>query len=533
MYDRKGFVLICLMMVLSLFLTARAMSWPWADRVLVTINGQNYSADDFRHWWSNWKDKDSRLPQSPRPFVDWFLLVQEANRMELYTDPDYRHKVMTFLKSRALMMLKGEEVDSKVRITEDRLRAVYHHDYSPRRLLGIFYFRDKGEAERMCRKWTGKSYHDTAQDRQKGISSERRWLRPIALPATWKAALKGLEPGHVTDPFKWEKTYMCLSLIEEKGPEDVDYRRVKGDIRQRLRKREETRLTAELVTRLREKYHVKVNKDLLDAIDPLHVPEGMMGRPLIITDKGNVSVGFFVRQVNREIKANRGLASSKKGIERIKTGLLEDMISQTLISWESLDRHYERRPPFKWVYRYYCQHRLIRSLEDRLFKPKIEVSSKDVKRYYLGHLQDFTRPGTVSLALVKADSKQIAGLWKEVSLGADLLKVARARSLDYVPVHNVPVNRLPLAIRKEIEQLSQGETSHPFKMDGEMAVLKLLRRSPARPFPLVTVREKIRRRLVDERLSALKADYLKRLRERSKIKVNHRIWRKLQSELTA
>ncbi len=532
MYNKKGTILACLIMTFVPFFTPRAMSWPWASTVLVTINGHDYSTDDFRHWWSNWKDKDSRLPQSPAPFVDWFLLVQEANRMELYTDPVYRHKVLTFLKSRALMMLKGEEVDSKVRITEEMLRAVYHKDYSPRRLLDTFYFKDRKQAERMCRQWAGTAHRGTPQDKQEGISSESRWFRPIALPDVWKAALKGLEPGETSAPFKWEKTYMCLSLIEEKGPEDADYRKVKGDIRQRLRKREEARLTTTLVTRLRKKYHVKVNKGLLGAIDPRHVPAGLMDKPLVTTDKGNVSVGFFVRLLRQEIKANRGLASSKKGLKMIKVGLMKDMISQTLISWESMDRHYERRPPFKWVYRYYCQHRLIRALEDRLFKPKIEVTGKDVKQYYLDHIQDFTRPAMVSIALVKADPKRIAGLWSDVSLGVDFLKAVQARSMGYVPVQNVPVNRLPLVLRKEIQRLSQGETSHPFKMDGEMAILKLLRRTPPRALPLERVREEIRRHLVEERLGALKADYLKKLRERSKISVDYRVWKKLRGELS-
>ncbi|MCF6188719.1 MAG: hypothetical protein L3J49_14745, partial [Desulfobulbaceae bacterium] len=89
---------------------------PWGNSALVTIDGREYSGDDFRVWWENLREKDMVLPETPDPFVDWVLMFREAERMQLYQDPDYRKKVLTFLKARTLMLLKAEEVDSRISI---------------------------------------------------------------------------------------------------------------------------------------------------------------------------------------------------------------------------------------------------------------------------------------------------------------------------------------------------------------------------------------------------------------------------------
>ena len=97
-------------------------SWlPWSSSTLVTVNGKEYSTADFSNWWKNWRGKGMSIPDTPAPYVDWVLLYRQGEKMHLYDTPAYRMKVMILLKARSLMMLKYDEVDSKIKISRQEL----------------------------------------------------------------------------------------------------------------------------------------------------------------------------------------------------------------------------------------------------------------------------------------------------------------------------------------------------------------------------------------------------------------------------
>ena len=97
-------------------------AWPWEAKSLVTINGISYAAEDYRQWWQIWKEPDSKVPEEPEKFIKWKLMVQEAEVMELDKSADFQKSVETFLNARTRMILKYDEVDSKLVITEQELR---------------------------------------------------------------------------------------------------------------------------------------------------------------------------------------------------------------------------------------------------------------------------------------------------------------------------------------------------------------------------------------------------------------------------
>lgn len=115
-----------------------ACAWFWNDSVLMTINGEKYSTQDYRNWWQNWQEENMPLPESPDEFMNWQLMAQEGSRMQLESEPGYQRKVETFLKVRSLMILKNEEIDSKVKPTRKELWAMYEKDYCPRWNIAVF-----------------------------------------------------------------------------------------------------------------------------------------------------------------------------------------------------------------------------------------------------------------------------------------------------------------------------------------------------------------------------------------------------------
>lgn len=511
-------------------------AWPWGKTTLVTINDETFTKEDFQHWWVNWKEKDTPFPERPEPFIEWHLLVQEATSMELYQEPTYRQKVNTFLKARALMLLKNEAVDSKIRIRDKDLWARYKEQYSPQWHVRILHFDQEIQARQICEDLgSGRLVlSDMAEQAMidKGIvNQEDKWLRPRNCPGPWRDALAGLGTGQVTQPLEMGKGFVCLCLQDKKGPEKADFDSLKSKIRLEVQKLRQSELTSELVRRLRKKYEVTVDEELFTELDVNNTPEELMDKILITTNRVNVPVRVFLDQLHKE-QSLRGYRhfQTKEAADYLKKMVLDRIIAQTLTSWESLDRHYEERAPFKWVYRFYCQHRLIKELERRLFVPEAEVKDEEVAAYYEQHPDEFAGPEVVSIVVLEDDKRLADKIWAEVKRGADFFSVVRKYYAREIPVRRVPVDHLDPVMKEVVNKLTKGEVSAPFEVKGHSSMVKLVDRTVASRSPLSEVQEQIAQRLRQEKSDRLRRNFIRQLQARSDITINEKAWRDLRKE---
>jgi len=511
-------------------------AWPWGKTTLVTINDETFTKEDFQHWWVNWKEKDTPFPERPEPFIEWHLLVQEATSMELYQEPTYRQKVNTFLKARALMLLKNEAVDSKIRIRDKDLWARYKEQYSPQWHVRILHFDQEIQARQICEDLgSGRLVlSDMAEQAMidKGIvNQEDKWLRPRNCPGPWRDALAGLGTGQVTQPLEMGKGFVCLCLQDKKGPEKADFDSLKSKIRLEVQKLRQSELTSELVRRLRKKYEVTVDEELFTELDVNNTPEELMDKILITTNRVNVPVRVFLDQLHKE-QSLRGYRhfQTKEAADYLKKMVLDRIIAQTLTSWESLDRHYEERAPFKWVYRFYCQHRLIKELERRLFVPEAEVKDEEVAAYYEQHPDEFAGPEVVSIVVLEDDKRLADKIWAEVKRGADFFSVVRKYYAREIPVRRVPVDHLDPVMKEVVNKLTKGEVSAPFEVKGHSSMVKLVDRTVASRSPLSEVQEQIAQRLRQEKSDRLRRNFIRQLQVRSGITIDEKAWRDLRKE---
>ena len=114
----RRFTSIMILLACLALLPAASNAALFFDDTLVSIDENSYTVDDFKRWWKYWKEKDSPLPKTPDPYIDWLLLSMEAERMELDNDPGFKRATRVFLQSRTLLMLKYESVDSQINITD-------------------------------------------------------------------------------------------------------------------------------------------------------------------------------------------------------------------------------------------------------------------------------------------------------------------------------------------------------------------------------------------------------------------------------
>ena len=51
------------------------------DPVLVSVNEDQLTAADFRHWWTEWQEEGMPLPERPDVFIDWTVELDPHDRL--------------------------------------------------------------------------------------------------------------------------------------------------------------------------------------------------------------------------------------------------------------------------------------------------------------------------------------------------------------------------------------------------------------------------------------------------------------------
>ncbi len=525
--------------LLLLFFTAFPLygGWfPWETPTLVSIGGEEYSGEDFKTWWKNWQEKDMLLPKSPTLFVDWFLLFKEAERMKLYESPLYRKKVLTFLKARTLMLLKAEEIDGKIAIRDDDLWNQYQKSHAPQYQLNIFFFKQEETAQTFVDKKgqevvTNEEFA-TGHGRDDGYYSQRtEWYRPLAINPGWRPILHQLDKGKMSPPVPWKGDFVVLRLQDKVEGSKEDFKIVKKQLREKVWKMEENRLTIELLTTLREKYNVKINNKLLEQLDITPEDESSTDEILIYTDNGNISEEVVVakmRQIQRFRKQNGFKVETNF---QFKNQVVNGIIDQTLTSWEALARNYEQTPPFEPIYKFYCQHRMIKLMEERLFSSQVEVDENEISSYYQKNIALFTQPEVIRMAIIEGTPEDLKALWLEVALGGDFVTLAQKHTGHDVPVRDIPANHLNPEVKSVVDKLTKNEVSQVFTVDDHVSLVQLVERKAAEIMPLSEVKEPIKETLHATKIATLRQDYLDKLRVEYAVETNEAVWQNLRKEL--
>ena len=515
-------------------------AWLWGDaNTVVTINDEAFSPDDFKHWWALWNEEKNAVPEDPQQFIEWKLVAQEARIMELDQTPTFKRKINVFLKSRSRVQFKYDEVDSRIQpMSEQELKDKYNADYIPIWLVSSLYFDSLEDAEAAHKGvteglFTAAELLERKSEDGGPVKVEQNVIRPYNFnkgnnPVA--ASVEKLEVGEISYPQPLGKGYIILFLKERITDDPVDFNKAKKTVREKTLREKQAELTYELMVRLKKKYDVQIDEELLPKID-VDLTGDILSRPIVTTSNGNIPVFLLVKDLRKEKNYIKGLDAEQ--LEERKRGLLNGMIMEYLITWESLGRHYEEKSPLKLSYQFYIENRLIKEFENRLVKKQISVTDEEIKEYYDQNIDQYTGHSMVSVALLEDEEELVNKIWGEISIGQDFFIVAKRYFLKTIPVKDVVLEQLSPELAEVVGKLSIGEVSSPFKLGNKYALVKLINLRPAKPQPLARVKKSIGQKLYKEKYNSLRRDYIEKLLAQSDVEVNQRAWARLKKEMAA
>ncbi|MHB1349179.1 MAG: peptidyl-prolyl cis-trans isomerase [Desulfobulbaceae bacterium] len=535
------------------------------DGTVVTIDGDELTAEDIRNWWRNWREEGMTVPDTPDPYIEWQLFLREAEKMNLFDDPRYRHELEVYLKVTSLVSLKNEEVDGKIDYNEENLWSFYQEYFSPQWLLNILIFKDQESAEKTVaelragnttvaelaktvaergKQEQAKNPHgEEAVDveslqRQAGAGEtllgvqEKVAKRPYGVEMSWRESLAAMNKGDFSPPLSWQDVYVVLQPVDSVPGDREDFAAQKNNVQNRYRKYRTAVLTNDLVGRLKKKYAVKIDQERINGLDPNLPLEQYGDTPVITFSTMTVSERQLMEKVKEEIEVNKKYGFQQEELGAMVRRIADGVMSQTLITMESLDRHYERKSPTKELFDFYQRHKLVKKLEEHIRGQAQEVSDEEIAAYYQEHLADFTSPQIYQMAMIEGAEEDLKKVWLDVVVnGKDVMATAEERLGQRPQVASYPANHLTPEVKARADALAKNDLSQVFPSGEGFAMLYMVESVPSRTPKLTDVREMIAKKLRNDRFQEEKEKYLLALREKSEIKINDKTWKKLREEL--
>jgi parvulin-like peptidyl-prolyl isomerase len=536
-----------LLRIITLLLFLLPAGWPaplaasWfshPDR-LVVIDDKAYSVSDFKNWWQNWKGAKTPVPETPDPYIDWLLMLRDAKLMQLDDNPEYRHKIEVFLKFRTLMLLKQEEIDSRLTPpSEKELRKLYDRDYLPRLQLEIIELPTRAAVDKVeaARK---QGLDGKASAKAAGLKPAPAWKRAMVRPVTVKGPLEKVYavPRKAGDRFTlpYGKKFLLLEVVAVHPGSADDFAGLRNRLKEKLLRRQSEELNRALIQRLKAKYQPVIHRDRLEKLTP---DSDAATRDAVIIEIGELKITGrqILPYLAREKSFRRRLRGQydKHSDAELKERIVNNIVTQTLIGREALARHYEEKSPFREVYRFYCDNRMVAAWKKTVLEPRIKISDEDIAAEYRRLADHFRQPDEVDIAWVRTSDKKLARrLQAELDQGEDFFKVMTPRFGRGIETGRQPVNRLPAYIRKAVAKLADGQVSAPVERGDEIVFIKLVRRYPGQPRPLKEVAGELRKMLYRKRYRETEKALLAQLRKGSEIEVDEGAWKDLRRELLA
>jgi septum formation topological specificity factor MinE len=294
-----------------------------------------------------------------------------------------------------------------------------------------------------------------------------------------------------------------------------------------LVKEKTIKFSSELIRSLRQKYEVQINEDLLAQASGDMEGE-ILKQPIATTNKENIPLAPLVKDIRKEHSYRKLETWSAEKRAELYRGLLNGMINEYLITWESIERHYEDKPPLKWTLEYHKEKNLISELENLLFEPKVLLQEDEITKYYQDHIDDYKDPDLFTIAMLDAEKDLVEKIWQEVSRGGNIFEVARRHESILSPKEDMQLREFSPDIAAAVQKLDVDEVSPPIQgTKNRLKLVVLMDRSGGGVQTLESVKKAIIKKLRPKKFQQVKEEYVEKLKALSEIKLNQKIWNKL------
>ncbi len=281
--------------LLALLLATSACSDKPADpsKALAVINGKEITVGEFDLRWSQMPEsarKSYDSSEGRKKFLEELitreLLLQEAKKRGLDRDRTLVERVERFKERSILDSLMKEEVDSRVTVTQDEVKAFYtvHADtFTAPRESRVSHILVKTEADALDLKKRlneGEDFAGLARKVSLDLATRYKGgdlgvIKPGQMVPQFEQAVRHLKVGEISPPVATQFGYHIIKLNERTAGTVLSFEETKDQVKDQLLLEKKRKRFDDLVASLRAKAKLRV----ADVPIPVPVPDAPAAGP--------------------------------------------------------------------------------------------------------------------------------------------------------------------------------------------------------------------------------------------------------------
>ncbi len=340
--------------------------------------------------------------------------------------------------------------------------------------------------------------------------------------AAWEDAVFPLAPEETTAPFETPEGWHIVELLSIDPVEKPDLAKATQKIQAVLAIRLTEERRREISEFLWKKYRAR-QTDISLQPDPLReAAKSTPNAPIVTWDGGQLTVKDFLTEVDwSSIPADFPGRFQAKMEEQ-----LHQVVNGPLALLEARARGYEKAPAVVQAVRRYQDDLMERALyADYIFKG-VTVSDEEVRAYYDSHKADYIAPEKRRVAHIVVTTREEAeAIEKEIEGGQRFEKLV-SKSTDTESAKKLGdlgwVTRTDAAGELEaVFSLQEGKVSKPIESKYGFHIFVVRKIVTGEPFEFDEVKDKIRKRLLEQKEREKRKVWVQKLRDTAKIEINN------------
>lgn len=529
-------VLIFLVAATNLSATGQDLPVIKGKKTVATINDEPITLEEFNRELlplkatGNKKAEDELLKR----LINIRLIIQEARRMGLDELKELKERVDAFSR----VTLRDDLIERHVKDIkpdEKEVDKTYRESIKELKIKSILFEKEEDAKTMEDVLKGGKDFDETlkkflADKRGKDNEEENYLKNKEVLPEIADAASK-MKIGSTSPVVKIKTGFVIFKLEDIRFLNDL---KIKERVRLEILQQKQKEAFVKYDKALKAKY-AKVNDQILKTLDFESKEPGfeklLKDKRLVAEIKGEkpISVGEFAEYMKQQLFHGVERAVEAKRLNKKKNQILDEMLQKRVLRKEALHLGIDKTEGYKNKVKEYENFLIFGAFVQKAVAPDVKLREEELKANYDEHIKEYTYPEMmkiVSLVFGKRDDSERAAV--NLRKGADFqwMKENAEGQVDQntkgilnFDGRLVTTKDLPEGVQKAVTGAQTGDFRLYESPENHYYVLYIQELIPSKPQPYTEVREKIAKKIYNEKLTKAVEEYAGKLRAVSDVKI--------------
>jgi parvulin-like peptidyl-prolyl isomerase len=537
-----------IVLVISLFIgttgLASAQNLPVVQgkKTVAVVNEELVTLDEFNRELGilyQGREGEKKVPKEKNlellnRLINARLIFQEARRMGLDELKEVKERVDVFSR----ITLRDELIERQIKSIkpdEKEVERLYRKSIKEWKIKSILFEKEEDAKAMEGVLKGGKDFDETlkrflAGKKGKG-SEEGNYLKDKELLPEIAEAVSKMKVGSRSSVVKIKAGCVIFKLEAIRFPDDP---KAKEQARTELLRQKQREAFTKYEKALKAR-SVKVNDQLLKSLDFESKEQGLEklleDKRVVAEIKGEkpITVGEFAEYMKQQLFHGVERAVESKRLNKRKDQILEEMLQKRVLRKEALRLGIDKTEDFKNKVKEFENSLIFGAFVQKAVAPDVKLKEEELKANYDEHIKEYTYPEMmkmVSLVFGKRDDAEKAvvnlrkgGDFQWIKENAEGQVDQNAKGVLVFDGRLVTTKDLPEGVSKAVTGAKSGDFRLYESPENHHYVLCVQELIPSKPQPYEEVREKIAKKIYNEKLAKAVEGYAGKLRAVSDVKI--------------